>query len=67
VPVNVTLARLAPLANTTLLIVALASVMLLRVVIVLPRYTDVFPITIAVEKLVSSCDNGIDPVALANV
>jgi hypothetical protein len=41
--------------------------MLLRVVIVPPNKTEVLPIVTPVAKLASSCDRGIDPVAVAKV
>ncbi len=61
VPDSVTLEKLA------LVTVTLASVRLLIVVIVSPRATVVFPITMPVLKLASSCDRGSDPVAVAKV
>jgi hypothetical protein len=48
-------------------IVALANVMLFNVVTVFPSWIAVLPSVIAVAKLLSSCDNGIDVVAFAKV
>ena len=50
-----------------LLRVTLASVMLLSVVTVLPNWIAVLPNVMTVLKLLSSCDNGIDDVAVPNV
>jgi len=51
----------------TLLIVTLANVMLFSVVTVFPSWMAVLPSVIVVAKLLSSCDRGMEVVALPKV
>ena len=55
------------LEMVTLVSVGLAKVRLPTEVVVFPKYIAVLPSVIAVAKFESSCDNGIDVVAVAKV
>jgi hypothetical protein len=54
-------------AVETLVMATLARVRLLMVAMVSPSTTAVLPIVMAVEKLLSSCDRGKEPVAVEKV